>query len=144
VTTESLTTGCCQAAIKSEAAAIVAAARKDLEERTKAQEAAKNAKTPEELQALINSRLKSSMAGRASVVAGAGPPPGSGEPGVSSSGHQPGGVPGTSPSIKAEAAGIVATAQRERNERIAAQKAVKNATPEEIQAIINSRLNAPR
>ena len=57
-----------QAAIKAEAATIVAAARKDLEERTKAQEAAKNAKTPDELQALINSRLKSSMAGRASVL----------------------------------------------------------------------------
>mmetsp|Transcript_9185 Transcript_9185/g.28160 ORF Transcript_9185/g.28160 Transcript_9185/m.28160 type:complete len:125 (+) Transcript_9185:102-476(+) len=120
-----------EAAIKAEAASIVAAARRDLEERTKAQEAAKNAKTPEELQALINSRLKSSMAGRSSVVSNS-PPPG-----------QPAGVMvGTSPSIKAEAAAVVATAQRERNERIAAQKAVKKATPEEIQAMINARLNA--
>ena len=104
----------------------MAAARKELEERTKAQEAAKNAKTPEELQALINSRVKSSMAGRASVVAPA-PAPLMG---------------GTSPSVKAEAAAVVATAQRERNERKAAQKAVKTASPEEIQAMINARLNA--
>lgn len=117
-----------QAAIKAEAATIVAAARKDLEERTKAQEAAKNAKTPDELQALINSRLKSSMAGRASVLAQSPPTP-NGKPVASSA------------SVKAEAAAVVATAQRERNERIAAQKAVKTASPEEIQAMINARLS---
>uniref|UniRef100_A0A7S3JSC6 Uncharacterized protein n=1 Tax=Aureoumbra lagunensis TaxID=44058 RepID=A0A7S3JSC6_9STRA len=112
-----------EAAIKAEAASIVAAARKDLEERTKAQEAAKNAKTPEELQALINARLKSSMAGRAPA---------------------PSPVPSRESSAKdkAEAAAVVATAQRERNERIAAQKAVKNASPEEIQQMINARLSS--
>jgi|TARA_B100000482_G_scaffold119262_1_gene86176 hypothetical protein len=108
----------------------VAAARKDLEERTKAQEAAKNAKTPDELQALINSRLKSSMAGRASVLT---------QPASNSA---PSKSMVTSPSVKAEAAAVVATAQRERNERIAAQKAVKTASPEEIQAMINARLSS--
>ena len=107
----------------------MAAARKDLEERTKAQEAAKNAKTPDELQALINSRLKSSMAGRASVLAQPSPTPDVGNPVA------------VSASVKAEAAAVVATAQRERNERIAAQKAVKTASPEEIQAMINARLS---
>lgn len=111
-----------EAAIKAEAASIVAAARKDQEERAKAQEAAKNAKTPDELQALINSRVKSSMAGRSSVM------------------QQPAAT-ANSASIKAEAAAVVATAQRERNERIAAQKAVKTASPEEIQAMINARLS---
>ncbi|KAJ8599695.1 hypothetical protein CTAYLR_004760 [Chrysophaeum taylorii] len=122
------------AAVKAEAASIVAAARKDQEERAKAQEAAKNAKTPEELQALINSRLKSSMAGRSSVLSQPAVPPPSG-PGASPM------AGGTSASIKAEAAAVVATAQRERNERIAAQKAVKTASPEELQAMINARLS---
>jgi len=119
-----------EAAIKAEAASIVAAARRDLEERTKAQEAARNAKSPAELQELINSRVKSSMAGRASVVSQ--PPQPHSQPGIMGT---------TSPSIKAEAAAVVATAQRERDERIAAQKAVKKASPEEIQAMINARLN---
>ena len=48
----------------------------------------------------------------------------------------------TSPTIKAEAAAVVATAQRERNERIAAQKVVKTASPKEIQALINAMLSA--
>lgn len=108
----------------------MAAARKDLEERTKAQEAAKNAKSPDELQALINSRLKSSMAGRASVLTQPAHAP------------TPGKSIAISPSVKAEAAAVVASAQRERNERIAAQKAVKTASPEEIQAMINARLSA--
>lgn len=126
---------CSQVAIKAEAALIVAAARKDQEERVKAQEAAKNAKTPEELQDLINSRLKSSMAGRSSVVS---------QPPQALSQASPAATPivGNAASVKAEAAAVVATAQRERSERIAAQKAVKTASNEEIQALIQARLSS--
>lgn len=125
-----------QVAIKAEAAMIVAAARKDQEERMKAQEAAKNAKTPEELQDLINSRLKSSMAGRSSVLS---------QPPQAMSQASPSATPivgANAASIKAEAAAVVATAQRERSERIAAQKAVKTASNEEIQALIQARLSS--
>ncbi|KAJ1451289.1 hypothetical protein M885DRAFT_530204 [Pelagophyceae sp. CCMP2097] len=126
-----------EAAIKAEAAQVVAAARKELEERTKAQAACKQAKTPEELQALINSRLKSSMAGRVSALT---PPLVATEAEAPEEPWQPG--KSVSASDKAEAAKVVATANRERDERIAAQKAVKTATPEEIQAMINARLSA--
>lgn len=121
-----------QAAMKAEAATIVATARRDQEERIKAQEAAKNVKTSEELQALINSRLKSSMASRPPVV------PAQQTPSPASSMNPA--TAGTPASVKAEAAVVVAAAQRERDELKAAQKAAKNANPEELQAIIASRL----
>ncbi|KAJ8602435.1 hypothetical protein CTAYLR_001248 [Chrysophaeum taylorii] len=145
-----------EAAIKAEAQAIVARALKDLDERRRGQRAAKEvgltggvagrmsqATSREDIQALIDQRLKQSMQGRA-VLFSINPVTSSSQPlqpSTWTSRAEPQHREARADE-KAEAAAIVAAAQKSLEDRRQAQKQAKTASPEELQAMINSRLVA--
>merc|ERR1719409_222537 len=107
-----------EAAVKAEAMAIVAQAKKDIKLREEARGEMKKASTKDDIQALINKRLAQSFADRPEAPKEAPPDP---------------------EATKKEAAAIVAAANKDYKQRLADREKAKTATAEDLQAMINAK-----
>ena len=112
-----------EAAVKAEAMAIVAQAKKDIKLREEARGEMKKASTKDDIQALINKRLAQSFADRPKAP------------------EKPKEAPPDPEATKKEAAAIVAAANKDYKQRLADREKAKTATAEDLQAMINAKLN---
>ena len=115
--------------------AIVAQAKKDIKLREEARGEMKKASTKDDIQALINKRLAQSFADRpkAPEKPKEAPKPAKEAP--------PKEAPPDPEATKKEAAAIVAAANKDYKQRLADREKAKTATAEDLQAMINAKLN---
>ena len=123
-----------EAAVKAEAAAIVAQAKRDIKLREESRADMKKATAPDDIQAIINKRLSQSFADRPKEppkkVAAAAP-----------AAPKAPVVPAQDPeALKKEAAAIVEAANRDYKQRLADRETAKIATTEDLQAMINAKM----
>ena len=123
-----------EAAVKAEAMAIVAQAKKDIKLREEARGEMKKASTKDDIQALINKRLAQSFADRpkAPEKPKEAPKPKTEAPKEAAPDPE---------ATKKEAAAIVAAANKDYKQRLADREKAKTATAEDLQAMINAKLN---
>eukprot|EP00629_Pelagomonadales_sp_RCC1024_P012448 CAMPEP_0119271102 /NCGR_PEP_ID=MMETSP1329-20130426/7830_1 /TAXON_ID=114041 /ORGANISM="Genus nov. species nov., Strain RCC1024" /LENGTH=202 /DNA_ID=CAMNT_0007271143 /DNA_START=59 /DNA_END=665 /DNA_ORIENTATION=- len=120
-----------EAAVRAEAAAIVAQAKKDIQLREEGRKEMAKTDKKDDIQALINKRLAQSFADRPKPSEAPAP-----APAAAPAPAQP-----TAADTKAEAAEIVANAKKEYKARLEDREKAKTATPEDLQAMINAKLS---
>ena len=123
-----------EAAVKAEAMAIVAQAKKDIKLREEARGEMKKASTKDDIQALINKRLAQSFADRPKA-------PEKPKEAPPAKKEAPKEAPPDPEATKKEAAAIVAAANKDYKQRLADREKAKTATAEDLQAMINAKLN---
>jgi hypothetical protein len=123
-----------EAAVKAEAMAIVAQAKKDIKLREEARGEMKKASTKDDIQALINKRLAQSFADRPKA-------PEKPKEAPKPVKEAPKEAPPDPEATKKEAAAIVAAANKDYKQRLADREKAKTATAEDLQAMINAKLN---
>merc|ERR1719409_531063 len=115
-----------EAAVKAEAMAIVAQAKKDIKLREEARGEMKKASTKDDIQALINKRLAQSFADRLKA-------PEKPKEAPKPKTEAPKEAPPDPEATKKEAAAIVAAANRDYKQRLADREKAKTATAEDLQ-----------
>ena len=123
-----------EAAVKAEDMAIVAQAKKDIKLREEARGEMKKASTKDDIQALINKRLAQSFADRPKA-------PEKPKEAPPAKKEAPKEAPPDPEATKKEAAAIVAAANKDYKQRLADREKAKTATAEDLQAMINAKLN---
>ena len=123
-----------EAAVKAEAMAIVAQAKKDIKLREEARGEMKKASTKDDIQALINKRLAQSFADRPKAPEKPKEAPKPVKEAPKEQAPDP-------EATKKEAAAIVAAANKDYKQRLADREKAKTATAEDLQAMINAKLN---
>ena len=123
-----------EAAVKAEAMAIVAQAKKDIKLREEARGETKKASTKDDIQALINKRLAQSFADRPKA-------PEKPKEAPPAKKEAPKEAPPDPEATTKEAAAIVAAANKDYKQRLADREKAKTATAEVLQAMINAKLN---